>query len=116
MTFRGIPAEAFEFYDGLVADNSKTYWTAHRQTYEEAVKAPLVELLATLEPEFGPASLFRPYRDVRFSKDKRPYKAHQGAFIDVQDAVGYVATVVNGAILMREGKHTGAFPGVVIRG
>ena len=30
MTFRGIPAEAFEFYDGLAVDYSKTYWTAHR--------------------------------------------------------------------------------------
>ena len=41
--------------------------------------APLVDLLAELEPEFGPGSVFRPYRDVRFAKDKTPYKDHQGA-------------------------------------
>jgi N-acyl-D-aspartate/D-glutamate deacylase len=39
-----------------------------------------------------------------------------GAAALVQDATGYVATVVNGRVLMREGKHTGAFPGVVLRG
>ena len=44
------------------------------------------ELLARLEPEFGPAKLFRPYRDVRFSKDKTPYKTAAAAAIgdDVQ--------------------------------
>jgi len=39
-----------------------------------------------------------------------------GAAALVQDATGYVATVVNGRVLMREGKHTGAYPGVVLRG
>ncbi len=79
MGFSGFPDEAFEFYEGLAADNSKTYWTAHKQVYEEAVRAPLVALLAELEPEFGPARIFRPYRDVRFAKDKSPYKTQQGA-------------------------------------
>ena len=41
MTFRGIPAEAFDFYDGLAADNSKTYWTAQRGVYEQCVRGPL---------------------------------------------------------------------------
>ena len=93
MTFRGIPAEAFEFYDGLVADNSKTYWTANRATYDDCVRAPLVALLEALEPEFGPGSTFRPYRDVRFSKDKTPYKDHQGGFVETQDAVGYYVQI-----------------------
>jgi N-acyl-D-aspartate/D-glutamate deacylase len=39
-----------------------------------------------------------------------------GAAALVQDAIGYVATVVNGTVLMRDGKHTGAYPGVVLRG
>ena len=39
-----------------------------------------------------------------------------GAAALVQDAIGYVATVVNGRVLMRDGTHTGAFPGVVLRG
>ena len=74
MAFRGWPAEALDFYDGLEADNSKTYWTAHKSLYDDKVRAPMTELLAELEPEFGPAKIFRPYRDVRFSADKSPYK------------------------------------------
>ncbi|TDD60601.1 DUF2461 domain-containing protein [Actinomadura rubrisoli] len=69
---------SFEFYEGLLADNSKSYWTAHKETYEQYVRGPLADLCAELEEEFGTAKLFRPYRDVRFSKDKTPYKTHQG--------------------------------------
>ena len=79
MAFRGWPAEAIEFYEGLEADNSKTYWQAHKSTYDESVRAPMVELLAELEPEFGAGKIFRPYRDVRFSADKTPYKTNIGA-------------------------------------
>jgi len=82
VTFRGWPSEALEFYDGLAADNSKTYWLAHQQFYEEQVRGPMLELLAALEPEFGPGKIFRPYRDVRFSKDKSPYKTHLGAWLE----------------------------------
>ncbi len=74
MTFRGFPESALMFYEGLEADNSKTYWTKHKQTYDEDVRAPMQALLADLEPEFGAANVYRPYRDVRFSKDKTPYK------------------------------------------
>ncbi|HMC71908.1 MAG TPA: DUF2461 domain-containing protein, partial [Mycobacteriales bacterium] len=75
----GWPAEALEFYEGLLADNSKTYWTANKSTYDDLVRAPMVALLAELEPEFGPAKIYRPYRDVRFSKDKSPYKTQIAA-------------------------------------
>jgi uncharacterized protein (TIGR02453 family) len=81
VTFRGWPSEALEFYDGLSADNSKSYWTAHLTVYETQVRAPMEELLAALEPEFGPGKIFRPYRDVRFSKDKSPYKNHLAAWL-----------------------------------
>lgn len=79
MAFRGWPAEALEFYDGLLADNSKTYWLEHKTTYDDKVRAPMVALLEELEPEFGPAKIYRPYRDVRFSKDKSPYKTQIAA-------------------------------------
>ena len=82
MAFRGWPIEAIEFYEGLRADNSKTYWTAHKATYDEHVHAPMVALLADLEPEFGGAKIFRPYRDVRFSKDKTPYKTTIAATLE----------------------------------
>jgi uncharacterized protein (TIGR02453 family) len=77
--FNGWPAEALEFYEGLAADNTKSYWTAHKAGYERDVHAPMTALLAELEPEFGEGRIFRPYRDVRFSADKSPYKTAIGA-------------------------------------
>jgi uncharacterized protein (TIGR02453 family) len=81
MAFSGWPDEALEFYEGLAADNSKIYWTRHKQTYDDCVLGPMTELVAELAPEFGEAKIFRPYRDVRFSKDKTPYKTHIGALV-----------------------------------
>ncbi|SDE61930.1 DUF2461 domain-containing protein [Pseudonocardia oroxyli] len=80
MTFAGFGDGAVEFYDGLLADNSKAYWTDQRELYEEHVKGPMQALLAELEVEFGAGKIFRPYRDVRFSKDKTPYKTHCGGY------------------------------------
>lgn len=77
--FVGFGEGAVEFYDGLEVDNSKAYWTDQRATYENDVKVPMLALLAACEAEFGPAKIFRPYRDVRFSADKTPYKTHCGA-------------------------------------
>ena len=77
--FAGFGEGAVDFYDGLEADNSKAYWTDHRGVYESDVKAPMLALLAACEAEFGPGKIFRPYRDVRFSNDKTPYKTHCGA-------------------------------------
>jgi uncharacterized protein (TIGR02453 family) len=74
MGFKGWPAEALEFYEGLEADNSKVYWTEHKDLYTQAVHAPMAALLADLAGEFGEGRIFRPYRDVRFSADKSPYK------------------------------------------
>ena len=70
MAFEGWPAEALEFYEGLQADNSRTYWTRHKPVYDQQVLGPMADLVAELAPEFGDAKIFRPYRDVRFSKDK----------------------------------------------
>ena len=81
MTFTGIPFAALDFYEGLEADNSKTYWNQHKDIYEASVRAPVTALAEALRPEFGDVYLFRPYRDLRFSRDKRPYKEHQGATV-----------------------------------
>ncbi|MGO9080516.1 MAG: DUF2461 domain-containing protein [Streptosporangiaceae bacterium] len=92
MTFQGWPEEALDFYEGLAADNSKSYWTAHRQVYEACVLAPMTDLVADLAPQFGPGKIFRPYRDVRFSKDKSPYRTEIGAVI----GDGYVRLSADG--------------------
>ncbi|HVW41252.1 MAG TPA: DUF2461 domain-containing protein [Amycolatopsis sp.] len=86
MTFTGFGEYAVEFYDGLLADNSKPYWDDNLATYRADVRGPMEALLAELVPEFGPdfgeGKVFRPYRDVRFSRDKTPYKTHCGAVIE----------------------------------
>lgn len=87
MVFAGFGEHAVEFYDGLAADNSKPYWTDNVEVYQRDVRAPMEALLAELGPEFesdfGTAGkVFRPYRDVRFAKDKTPYKTHCGGVIE----------------------------------
>jgi uncharacterized protein (TIGR02453 family) len=81
MTFRGWPAEALEFFEELEAENSKAFWQRSKSVYESVVRAPMEELLAELEPEWGAGRIFRPYRDVRFSADKSPYKTNIAATV-----------------------------------
>ena len=87
MGFRGWPTEAIDFYDGLEEDNSKSYWQAHKAAYERAVLRPMEELLDDLAAQYGPGRIFRPYRDVRFSADKSPYKTAIGATLG---GAGYI--------------------------
>lgn len=89
LRFDGFPEQALIFYEGLEADNSKPYWNDHRQAYEQCVREPLTALMAELEPEFGEGKIFRPYRDVRFSKDKTPYKTNAAATVGDGRGAGY---------------------------
>ena len=81
MAFRGWPAEAIEFFEGLEADNSKAYWQDHKADYEKLVRGPMEELLRELASKYGEGKIFRPYRDVRFSADKTPYKTNIAATV-----------------------------------
>jgi uncharacterized protein (TIGR02453 family) len=92
MAFRGWKVEALEFFEGLEADNTKTYWQANKHIYDTLVRPPMEELLAELEPRFGEGRIFRPYRDVRFSADKSPYKTSIAAMI----GEGYVQLTADG--------------------
>jgi uncharacterized protein (TIGR02453 family) len=81
MAFSGWPEEALDFYDGLAADNTKTFWSAHKAVYDEKILRPMADLTEELAVEFGEPKIFRPYRDIRFSQDKTPYKTHIGAVV-----------------------------------
>jgi uncharacterized protein (TIGR02453 family) len=72
--FRGWSEQVLDFYRGLEADNSRTYWQDHKAIYDEQVRAPFEVLSELVADEFGPLHVFRPNRDVRFRKDKSPYK------------------------------------------
>ena len=95
--FAGIPVAALDFYDDLEMDNTRSYWEKHKETYATAVRAPMVALTTALAPEFAPdgrtVKVFRPHRDVRFSKDKTPYKTHQGAYVPAGPSTGWYVEV-----------------------
>lgn len=92
MPFRGFPDDTFTFYERLAADNSRAFWQANKATYVSAIRQPLDELLVELD-QYGPYHVFRPYKDVRFSKDKIPYKDHQGAYGESQGGAGFYVQV-----------------------
>ncbi|MGD9999490.1 MAG: DUF2461 domain-containing protein [Ilumatobacteraceae bacterium] len=100
MGFRGFPDAAFQFYEQLMADNSRAFWQANLPTYRAAVREPMDALLAELS-DHGPFHVFRPNRDVRFSKDKRPYK----------EAIGAVSESEGGATYYVQLSATGMFAG-----
>jgi uncharacterized protein (TIGR02453 family) len=91
--FTGFPEAALDFYDDLEIDNSKSFWEAHSDVYRQSVKGPMLALTMALESEFGVAKVFRPFRDVRFAKDKTPYKTHQGAFVAAGPACGWYVEI-----------------------
>ena len=80
MAFTGWPESAQRFFIGLALDNSRNYFDANRDLYARDVKAPMEALSADLEKVVGPGHIFRINRDVRFSKDKSPYKTSIAAW------------------------------------
>lgn len=100
--FDGFSTVALDFYEDLENDNSKSFWTANKDVYDREVKAPMQALMTALS-DFGTGKVFRPYRDVRFSKNKTPYKTHQGAFVATGPAAGYYVQVDAPGLLVGAG-------------
>ena len=103
MSFAGFPVAALDFYDDLELDNTKSFWEAHKHVYADSVKAPMAALTDSLAEEFGPAKMFRPYRDVRFSKDKSPYKTHEGTFVPVAPGAGWYVQLSAAGVMVGAG-------------
>jgi uncharacterized protein (TIGR02453 family) len=73
--FRGFGPGVFEWFEGLEEDNSREYFAAHKATYDEEVRGGLTAMLEALADVFGgDVKMFRQFRDLRFSRDKSPYK------------------------------------------
>ncbi len=92
MRFEGFDDRFFGFFHGLSANNNREWFQEHKHLYEEGVVAPLLAFieamgpkLAAISPQFlaiprkTGGSMFRIYRDTRFSKNKTPYKTHAAA-------------------------------------
>jgi uncharacterized protein (TIGR02453 family) len=92
--FEGFPKEGMKFLTRLKKNNNRPWFQKHKNEYEEHVKFPMQCLIATLaqkmideapEMEFNPRrSIFRIYRDVRFSNNKAPYKTNIAASFDLR--------------------------------
>ncbi len=88
-------AETLRYLQGLTKHNTKLWFEEHRTEYEAFVKSPMLALieeldvrLARIAPEIigdPKKSMFRIYRDVRFSKDKSPYKTHASCWLFHRD-------------------------------
>ena len=93
--FTGFPPEAMTFFRGLKKNNTREWFQPRKEIYEQKVKGPMLELvtalmqrLADFAPEHvgDPAkAIYRIYRDIRFSKNKTPYKTHVAAVFPRRD-------------------------------
>ncbi len=110
--FQGFPVEGLDFYDDLETDNSRSFWAAHKQVYLDAVRTPMTSLMQLLEPEFGAAKVFRPHRDLRFSKDPTPYKTHQGGFVAHGRSSGWYVQVDAAGLKVAAGFYDAAGPAI----
>ena len=104
MAFTGIPPEVFDFYERLEADNSKAFWEANKHTYRDVVK-PTTQALCDELDEYGPFHLFRPHNDLRFSKNKPPYKTHQGAYGESEGGAGHYFHVSTAGLMCGTGYY-----------
>jgi len=106
--FDGFSAAAFSFYEHLETDNTRSFWNARRDEYQRLVREPMSALADELEAEFGPATIFRPHRDTRFSADKSPYKTYQGMFVQRVPGTGLYAQLSADGIMASGGFHAHA--------
>jgi len=104
--FAGFPAWGVNFYQELEDNNTKEFWAANKAQWERDVREPMLALVDALEDEFGPAKLFRPNRDIRFSADKSPYKTHQGAIAGTAPGVGYYVQLSGDGLAVGGGFRT----------
>src|SRR5690242_2681322 len=87
--FEGFPQDFFAFLRELRANNNRAWFEDNKQRFRESVQAPMGAFISAMAPRLrrltknfvadprpNGGSMFRIYRDVRFSKDKRPYKEH----------------------------------------
>jgi uncharacterized protein (TIGR02453 family) len=88
-SFEGFPKECISFLKQLKRNNNRDWFEKHKEEFEQNAKTPMLSFIAALQPSFArfapefdlnpKRSIFRIYRDIRFSLDKTPYKTHIAA-------------------------------------
>jgi len=127
--FAGFPPGALRFLRGIARHNEKAWFEAHRADYEQGVKAPLAALVEEIDARLGrlapemvgdrKRSVFRIHRDVRFSKDKSPYKTHAACWFfhrDVRAGASKDAGGAGAAVLGSAGFYFHLQPGASLCG
>ena len=94
--FSGWPRSVYDFFDGLEEDNSRDYFLAHKAQYASDVRGPLEALATEASAEFGEIHIFRPQRDTRFAKDKRPYKTNVAGILRKGGSISYISVDQSG--------------------
>ena len=97
--FSGFPPEALQFFRGLERNNRREWFLPRKALFEEKVKEPMRQLVDALNialRDFAPEyetdpdkAIFRIYRDIRFSSDKRPYKEQIAATFHRHGSMGH---------------------------
>lgn len=95
--FNGFPKDFFAFFRELAANNERGWFEANKTRFKDSVQAPMSEFIAAMAPQLAGVSrhfiadprphggsMFRIYRDTRFSKNKEPYKTMASAFFSHQ--------------------------------
>jgi len=117
--FVGFPKNAIDFLRRLKRNNNRPWFEKHKSEYETDVKLPMQSFISSLQPHFDSfapefdvnpkRSLFRIYRDIRFSKDKTPYKTHVAAHFVLRgkpkgtEGSGYYLHIEPGSIFLGGG-------------
>ncbi len=117
--FTGFPKKGIAFLQKLKRNNNRVWFEKHKADYETYVKLPMQSLIASLQPHFDKfapefdanpkRSLFRIYRDIRFSKDKTPYKTHVAAHFVIRgkpkgiEGSGYYLHIEPGEVFLGGG-------------
>lgn len=117
--FNGFPEEGLKFLRELKRNNNREWFNAHKSDYLNFVKLPMQSLIFELKPymqQIAPnfiinpkTSIFRIYRDVRFSKDKSPYKTHISAIFNPtknwKESAGLYIEIAPGGIFLGGGLY-----------
>ena len=117
--FDGFPKEGIKFLKQLKKNNNRDWFNKHKSEYEDFLKLPLQSFISSVkapmakvapEIEVNPKrSIFRIYRDIRFSKNKAPYKTHVAAVFHLkgnwQNSAGYYVHVEPGIIYVGGGMY-----------
>ena len=120
--FAGFPPVGFDFLRDLAASNSKPWFEANRRGYDQGLLEParlFVSAMGMALSEFAPGihaeprvsgSIFRIHRDIRFSRDKRPYKTHFDLWFwqgdrHSRDCPGYFLRLTPDTVVVGAGRH-----------